>query len=244
MPLARASELDRLLACSGSAWLHRAESRSGIAAAWGTKVHSWAETGQLPAGLDGVALEKRIKASETSRLALWPEDGQREVAMAYNVVRNIATTCTSTEPGYKDRWKAAFDDEWITGTCDYVADVFGDPWVDDLKTGRQVHWKDYEAQQSFYVLAWCMADRGELVQSRSTITHWPRYPVAVKPNRFGTTLDVEYLMLFRGKLQHLRTEILAGRQQPEIGLLFTGDQCKYCPSRGTCPKLSAQEEQN
>lgn len=240
MPLARASYLDRLLACPGGAWLAQADTRGpgAIAAAnWGTAAHAWKETGLYPGGTTGVALKKRVAASGIDRLKLWPVTGVHEVALAYNVVRGNVMMSTSKDAAYNDRWKAAFDDEWVTGSLDFVDDVFGEPWLDDLKTGRLVHYKDYEAQQSFYVMAWCLADKGKLTRSRSTLTHWPRYPLGGLPSRFGVTMEVEYLELFRDKLAQLRKDILA----KDNSLLSTGAQCTYCPSRGACPRLAQLE---
>jgi hypothetical protein len=223
VPLARASQLDRLLACPGSGYLPQIDlrgARAHEAAAWGTMCHRWVETGEI--GHPG--LQKKLDASGASRDALWP-GGSHEVALAYNVLTGEAR---SFQGDGKDEWKAAFDNEWVVGTLDYVDEVFGEPWVDDLKTGRRVTWEAYEAQQTFYALAWSKANYGDRRRTRSTLTHWPRYPLGGLPFRFGKVIEAEELEHFEARLREMRAAILS--QGPRV----VGPQCTYCPSRTNC----------
>lgn len=231
MPFARASELDRLLSCVGSAVLPRQDTRTlGVrkAAEWGTSVHSWLETGIVTSP----GLGERITLSGTNRERLWPR-GLHEITLALNVVTGDARRYYGASEG-RDAWKTDFDDEWITGTLDFVGELFDLPWVDDLKTGRFAAWNDYKAQQSFYVLAWSRYRYEETRESRSTITHWPRYPKHLPPTREGRVLSLDYLGGFAKQLTQLRDDIL--RAQDAGAALNPGKQCVYCPSRSHCPQ--------
>lgn len=176
-------------------------------------------------------------------MALWSE-GLHEVPLAYNVVSTQARALVLPQSdGKKDEWKASFGDEWVVGTADYVGLLLDAPWVDDLKTGRQVHYGDHRFQQGFYALAWTLFQMGKLHQTRSTITHWPRYPVDIKPHRFGTVLEPEFFEEFQTKLRRLREDVMklreleeSGRRESVVARLSDGPQCIYCPSKLACVK--------
>lgn len=245
MPLARASELDRLFACAGSAVLERDAPRPiGPAAQWGNLVHYWAETGgftDLTDPKDRAAVEERVRLAGVDREALWPSGGYREVALALNVTTGESRTLADVSLLERDEWKASFDDHWVVGTADYCGEIMDLPWVDDLKTGRFAAWEDYAAQQTFYALAYTRARYGATHDTRTTITHWPKYPKARPPHRAGRVLDVGALNGFAARLSRLRESILRGREQPENFELDLGRQCLYCPSKGQCPKLKEVE---
>lgn len=244
MPLARASELDRLLSCPGSAVLARVAQPIGDAAIWGNVVHYWAETGgynDLTEPKLRAALEERVALTRVERLALWPSEGYRELGLALNVVSGEAQMLVDGSPEARDEWKAGFGDEWVVGTADYAGELMDYPWVDDLKTGRFAAWDDYEAQQTFYCLAYSRARYGATHETRTTITHWPKYPKARPPHRTGRVLSVGQLNAFAGRLARLRETILAGRADQEHLELDAGPQCLYCPSKGACPKLKELE---
>ena len=254
MPLARASELDRLFSCIGSTYLPQSRDVAGLAAQWGTKVHSWVETGLLPEDRDGELLGRKIDKSGTSRRKLWPEEGDHELAMAYDVLSGTVATCV-VPPGkdkrdYQNEWKSAFDDRWIVGTLDFAMELLGRPWVDDLKTGRSVDWRQYAGQQSMYCLMYTGHKYGEIRDCRSTLTHWPKYPIANPPRRIGSDLSVDYLQGFKHKLVQLRDDILGARSRSGSGgveaqevnkVLSYGAHCRFCPSRAACPKFGQEQ---
>lgn len=258
MPLARASELDRVLACGGSLVLPRSDTRSQrakTAADWGTYVHTWKETGVVVDDDQGQnrafarRLRSKLKASGFKREVVWPREGRHEVTLAFNVVtREVKTppprqdaVSGQARVAYIEAWKAAWGDEWVTGTLDYAMEIADFPWVDDLKTGRFAHPKDYEAQQAFYALAWSIHKYGDILPTRSTITHWPIYPRDGKPVRRGGVFDVAFLKGFHAKLLDLRDRVRHARGGGLLRL-FAGDQCQYCPSSSVCPKLVKEEE--
>lgn len=201
------------------------------------------ETGEFPDGRAGTTLRKKVKESGTSREEFWPR-GLHEIPVAFNVlsskVRAFVLPSSSQE---KDSWKTGFGDEWVTGTIDFVSQLMDTPWVDDLKTGRKVEYFDYRYQQGFYTMVWTLFQMGELVPARSTITHWPKYPIPNKPTRFGTVLEPEFFLELQGRLKQLREDVMrlreleeSGRRESVVVRLSDGPQCKYCPSRLACAK--------
>lgn len=215
--------------------------RAVEAAAFGTLAHHWKETGDPGTGRLATTLKKKIKESGVDRGELWPE-GLHEVPVAYNVLTTEARALVlpvSFEA--KTDWKASFGAEWVVGTLDFCGSLLGGPWVDDLKTGREAHWTSYRAQQTFYLMAWTLFTEHQLVPGRSTITHWPRYPIAKKPLRYGEVLDEGNYLDFQVRLRNLWTEATRLKEIKESGMDVTprlneGEQCVYCPSKLSCTK--------
>lgn len=199
-------------------------------------VHSWMESGEVPSGL-----KKKLEKSGVSRENLWAE-GLFEIPFAYNVITGgVQAMVLPLAREKREGWKASFGDEWITGTADFVGMLMEAPWVDDLKTGRRVEYLDYQAQQMFYALCWTKFQAGKLVECRSTITHWPKYPLDGVPRRFGVVIEPDTFREFEGKLRGLRASVLKLREKAERGLdvvsgLSDGPQCIYCPSKLACVK--------
>lgn len=216
--------------------------RAITAAAYGTAAHAWVETGAPPPGKEGDSVLKKVKVSGISREEFWPPTGLHEVPLAYNVVTGEARGLIYRVSAHdKGAWKAGFGDEWVVGTADYVGLLMEAPWVDDLKTGRLAEWEHYRYQQSLYVLAWTLFTEHDLVTARSTISHWPKYPLPKKPLRFGEVLEPDYLKDFQTRLRNLRTDYLRLVEAKERGMdvssrLKDGPQCMYCPSKTSCTK--------
>lgn len=212
-----------------------------VAAEFGTLVHYWKETGVIQDGRLGLALKKKLKLTEVQRETYWHE-GLHEVPVAYNVVTGKAEALVLPVAKEKrDEWKAAHGDEWITGTADYVGLILDAPWVDDLKTGKNVEYLDHRYQQGFYALCWTLFQMGRLTPARSTITHWPKYPLPKKPLRFGTVLVPEFFEELQVKLAELRNSVRRLRVLKEDGMnlenrLTDGAHCIYCPSKLACAK--------
>jgi hypothetical protein len=216
--------------------------RAVAAAAYGTAAHTWVETGVAPEGKDGDAVLRKVKASGIKREDWWPTTGLHEVPLAYNVVTGESLALVlGLSTADKNAWKMAFGDEWVVGTADYVGVLMEAPWVDDLKTGRNAEWEHHRFQQTLYVLAWNLFATHKLEPTRSTITHWPKYPLPKMPLRFGEVLEPDYLEDFQRKLKNLRTDVLRLREAKEKGMdvhnrLTDGPQCVYCPSKNSCTK--------
>jgi hypothetical protein len=204
-------------------------------------VHSWVETGEIPKGRPGLTLKKKIEATGIQREELWAH-GLHEVPLAYNVNTGEARALVLPVPTEeKNKWKSEFGGEWITGTADYVGVLLELPWVDDLKTGRKVVYGSYRYQQAFYSLVWTLFQMRELTPARSTITHWPKYPINLKPERFGTLLEPEFFLDFQGKLKSLYQGVARLKEKQEQGMTISGylnegEQCTYCPSKLNCER--------
>lgn len=232
------------MACPGSLVLPREEKKSERAkeaAEYGEMVHYWKETGEVVKGRGALTLKKKLESTGANRDTLWL-GGLHEVPLAYNVSTGEAKAMVlPLEKDKRDLWKAAFGDEWVTGTADYVGLLIERPWVDDLKTGRRVDYHDHRYQQAFYSLAWTLFQMGELTECRSTITHWPKYPINQKPRRLGAVLDADFFLDFQGKLRSLRGDVMrmkekTARGETIEGYLSDGPQCVYCPSKLACIK--------
>lgn len=243
MPLCRASELDRLLACNGSLLLPRELSPPGLAAEWGSMAHRWMETGEYDDTPAGKLLRKKVETSGVERHKVWPATGKFEVALSYNVENGKAAWYIppagmpiEQQRKERDAWKSVFDDEWIVGTADYLGELLDNPWVDDLKTGRNAHWGDFRYQQFLYGIAYTSVVYKDLQPVRSTITHWPRYPVARLPNRMGTVIEPDQFKEFAAKLRQLRKEVKAGKIK-----LNVGNHCYFCPSKNNCTEYSLEK---
>ena len=260
----RASSIERALACIGSTVLepgpdHRSASTLE-AAAWGTMVHHWKATGEIRSPGDGYEglcklLLKRLRAAwgdpdgwEAARARLWP-GGVHELSVAVytgHVPQVWSNDCIAEESQDQKKWTDQWSDAWVTGNLDYLGDLLGDPWVDDLKTGR--HPPDpHDPQLAFYALAaWLLKDKPERVVT--SITHWPRSPVGGHPERYWgefTSSDLDFFhrrLIMKGREREgLRLYVLDGGTPSEIDLT-TGSHCKYCPARINCPALAEAHE--
>lgn len=121
--------------------------------------------------------------------------------------------------------------------ADYIGTKLGDPWVDDLKTGRRPSDPgDLQVATAAYALS--RMTGSEAVWG--SITHWPRYPLANGPTRAWHYYDAEELDIVRNKLLTMRTRaysepviLLVNPAKDEWGEPI--EQCKYCKSIKYCP---------
>jgi hypothetical protein len=188
------------------------------------------ETGRYPGGPDGDTLKRKVKASGVSRVKLWPAPGQFEVCYAYNVITAEVASAKGLSKTEADAWKAQFGNEWVTGQADYVSDLFGRIWVEDLKTGRYADFDKHKYQQRFYLLCATVEATGGAADGLNTILHWPKYPLAEPPVRTETRTTVQELVDLVDRLVSLRE---ARAEQPR---LVPGEQCRWCPSAPHCPE--------
>lgn len=235
-PWARASELDRAIMCPGSTHLARVTDSSGEAAKWGTIVHSWKETGEWP---DNSLMYRRrtqaIASSGLSRESLWPStSGTHEVAYALNTQSRICDKYSGPREG-ADAWKASFDDNWITGTADWVGDLLGDAWIDDLKTGREIPSDPWDLWQlRFYALCAVMLTGADT--ARVSLTHWTRYPADAAPRRVWAPA-VTREELLGTTLPLLETARQAAHLSKRSGVadVTPGSHCTWCRAKPNCP---------
>lgn len=248
MPWARASELDRLLACPAAGHLPRLEvvrDSPNYAAQWGTAMHAWKETGEFPETDNArtrKAFEDRLtvlaESEYKTREGLWAPAGTHERAVALALIDGVPVLdeCLAPTAEERDAWKFAKDDHYAVGTCDYDCGLLERWWVDDLKTGREVPTNPLElAQMKFYATYFALREKTSVMVS---LTHWPRSPASAPPKRrFAkkpwTVFDAEE---FVEELEAARKRILRSRSL-KVADARPGSHCNWCPASARCPEL-------
>lgn len=216
----RASASDRTVACPYSLVAPQTlVRRTSASAEYGTAVHRWKETGEIPFGPDGKLLEKKLLLSGADRGILWPMDGEHEVTFAIGLVEPSVVMYGGPRDG-ADSWKASWPLDHLTGTADYVGAV---GWVDDLKTGRRPVIPAESMQLRSYALAgWLSAGRPARYSVMTTITQWPKYPLAAPPVRS------EYALTGFDLEEHLERLRYAVAHTEEANI---GECCTFCDAR-------------
>lgn len=245
MPFARASSLDRLLQCHGSAVMGQADTRSDRAreaADWGTMVHAWKETGEV-VEVGGrknhpALFRRKLERSGVKREVEWPESLgiKHELALAVDPLCEYR----SYEGDNKDAWKNAHNDRWLTGTADGYWLLFDALTVEDLKTGAMVDIEDYRYQLMAYALG-----VSRVIDYRRSINlvlnHWPRYPVMSRPKRTVRVVEPDELLAFEKRLIKLRDDIRRCREDVRNLILRPSEAaCTWCPSRSFCPEYEGR----
>lgn len=240
-----------MLVCPGSLTLPRNDTGSPAAreaAAWGTMVHRWKATGEILAEPEHPQHDKlfryRLHTSGTDRAVWWPGDGKHEVGVAVNTLTGAVDRRTGPGPDI-DAWKASQPDEAVVGTADWVGTFFGEPWVDDLKTGKAEYLVPAGASQQLLLYAYALSGGAPAVWV--SITHWPRYPRDQQPVRTMHRHTRDDLDSFFRRLVSTRNKVLLNRSLPideTIGLDASTRWCVYCPSRAVCPERRKQDNGN
>lgn len=241
MPWARASELDRVVWCTASKILPPSRLISDNvkkAGAWGTFVHYWKETGELLTSSDYFDSFKKtfdkkweIVGSPELRETLWPVNGNHEVAYAYDCETGTVGQYLETN---KEAWKASQPFQYVTGTCDYEGEVEGLVWVDDLKTGAMFDTPaDRSLQLYFYGLCASIFRWGDVQDVVVSITHWPKYPLSIYPDRRWGYLPAKRVKRFQSLLTETYDKM---REKMDImDRVNPGEWCLYCPAGLSCP---------
>lgn len=254
MPWARASQLDRHIACPAASWLPRAdrgtwkqgylvigelsgppapiEERDTSAADWGTAMHA------AKASLES-ASDPWLTMWEPWREKLYPQRlGRHEVAISYDCSTRAIEVYQGVPGEAMDAWKETRGRDCVSGQMDWLGALPTDePWVDDLKTG----WKTPEvitAQTSFYALVAARLAKAD--SCRVSITHWPKK--ADEPTREGLWRQLTMLHLDAFEEQLHRAWLGAiglSKADPDWrGQARPGPHCKYCPSVSVCPRAN------
>lgn len=235
----RASSSDRIVKCPASLVLPRvreANDRRDDAAAYGTLVHHWMETGDADpkwAAKNHVTLLKRkLMASGTKREHWW-QGGVHESTWALN----LRTLDLQKHAGFsqaRDIWKESFDPvEWLTGTIDWSST---DPLAaDDLKTGWCPEVKYNKQLLSYGLFLWLSVQR--VVDRISlSITHWPKYPLTITPVRHSwvaTSIDLEcHLADLQFAMDNRDLEVYDGSGK---------GHCRFCESKKHCNEWRKNE---
>lgn len=235
----RASSSDRIVNCPASLVLPRvrkADKRRDDAAAYGTLVHHWMETGDpYPNWADDrhtALLERKLIASQVKREDWWP-GGVHESTWALNL-RTLDLRKYTGEARGRDAWKETWSPlEWLTGTIDWSNT---NPLsADDLKTGWCPEVRYNKQLLSYGLFLWLDSGRAEdLIQL--SITHWPKYPLDGLPVRHrwvATSVDLEcHLADLQFSANNLDLEVFDGN-----GL----GHCRFCESKKHCNEWSKNE---
>lgn len=244
-----ASRLDRGVLCPASTVIPEAERESGNAAIFGSAWHQVVELGSLQerecrdsvtGAVVRVAWPKWVhkavddklahlpRALEDIRSEWWP-GGAHEVKGQLDGV-NVEDASLIVDGGsYSDSPTS------IRFKIDYVGVKFDEPWVDDLKTGREPTPPDsLQVAAAALVAAQVSGARG----AWTSITWWPRYPKDNEPSRRSHYHDATALENVRKVLKVIREDALSGSPtinpaRDEFGEPI--DQCKWCNSRPNCP---------
>ncbi len=257
MTWSRASELSRAVACPASAHLPRGEDGASAAADWGTSVHAWAETGRWPA--DTAATRRRdaaLRGAGLTREKLWP-GGAHEVTYALATGSRLATRDVFGTRAEREAFTAGLGEEWLSGTADWVGDWFGEPWVEDLKTGKghPIDFAGHRAgetppdggdpwdiwQLRLYAVAEALVTRPSGVWV--SVLWWPRYPADSVPVRIGPRRAdaAEIRGLTLPLLETARLNVIRSRAAP-VADARSGDHCHFCRCKAVCPALQTQED--
>lgn len=255
MPWARASELERHLACPAASNLPRLErgkwepaylmdkdlvfTAPTIAvepedtsfADWGTAMHA------AKAGDDTPPWSEWL---EPHRETLWPARlGRHEQCVAYDCRQDKVILGPSLSSGAskaeRDAWKAAQSVDCVTGESDWWAELpTGEGWVDDLKTG----WAKPDplsAQIMFYASCRLLVAQGDTV--RLSHTWWPRAKEPTEPSREGLwrQLGVGHVEAFLADVRRAWRAAVWAKNHPAYDPR-PGAHCLYCKSASVCSR--------
>lgn len=243
MAWSRASGLDRTLQCPGHLTLpHKRElsERALDAAEYGTMVHRWAETGAISGKKSHVkTFEKKLdilQANGVTRQSLWIPTGYHEVTFSYNCVDGRVGVCWLKGEGALE-FKQQHDDDWITGTADFVFMRDGVCGVNDLKTGMMFDSQPDELSQLYFYLMCWRKYCGAAPESDGilSVTHWPKYPLGALPVEEERIVKGSLMVKFENYLKKVHSEYKKGNSPFELG-----SECEYCPAIQDCP-LQNQE---
>jgi hypothetical protein len=247
----RASATDRELRCPGSLIYQRDDSVPNEGSEWGHLVHNWKATGLVKARAfypnHAALFRRKLEIVNPQRRQYWPDGGTHEVAVAVNCLEPKAEWATGLNEEEIDAWKAQWPDFYITGAIDYLGEILDDPWVDDLKTGKRDSPLDdpprVRSQVWTYALAAYLIKRSAS-QVRTSITWWPRYPVAAEPLALFQSIKANELERWWQHLNKKYTGLVQLRKRPETieAHLKEGPYCFFCPSKHYCPKGKEQDE--
>ena len=246
------SRLDRGVLCPASTVLPEAESEPGNSAIWGSAWHQVVETGalgerecrdQVTGAVVRVEWPRWVVKGVKDKLAhlpralgeiraeYWPEGGAHE-RKGQLEGDDFEVASLIVDGGYTDSPLA------IRTKIDYVGVKFGEPWVDDLKTGREpTDPSSLQVAAAALLAAQVTGAQG----AWTSITWWPRYPKDNEPSRRSHYHDAASLENVRKVLKVIREDALSGSPTINPARDEYGEpveQCKWCGSRPNCPAWS------
>jgi PD-(D/E)XK nuclease superfamily len=259
MPWARASSLDRHIACPAASHLPMYDrgkwspsylnagalftapnvevaDKDNSAAEWGTAMHDAKAN-------NSAAQDPWLGWMDPYREKLWPSRlGEHEVTVAYNCRTRELERFHSEIEDERTAWKLARSVDCIVGSCDWWGQLpTGEPWIDDLKTGWQK--PEVTTPQTLFYLMCRMKGEGAKTWDvgRASISWCPRKALKAgeefqPPTRDGLWRQVTRLELeaFEDELHWAWVRVTGLNPQAK-----PGPHCKYCPSMAVCDKVDA-----
>lgn len=208
----------------------------GTQADWGTNMHA------AKAGLP-VADPLYAELLAPHREKLWPARlGIHEVGVSFDCETRAVDICVGPSSDV-DFWKASRVASSVVGSVDWWGELpTGEPWIDDLKTGK---WEPdiHTEQTAFYLLCrWKGPKFSKWDTARLSVAWIPR-----EENPHEVTELVEppgwpnfrrWKQLGRFALEEFEEEIVAAwhRAKEAEPAMVPGIACEYCPSALVCPR--------
>jgi hypothetical protein len=202
----------------------------GTQADWGTNMH---------AAKAGLPVDHPLYAELLAphREKLWPARlGIHEVGVSFDCETRAVDICVGPSADV-DLWKASRAASTVVGSVDWWAELpTGEPWIDDLKTGKWDPETDTEQTRFYLLCRWKGPKFRKWDTARLSVTHIPR-----EENPFDVT-EVEpvraWKQLGRFALEEFEEEIVAAwhRAKEAEPRPVPGIQCEYCPSALVCTK--------
>jgi hypothetical protein len=253
---ATASKMDRAVLCPASTVIPEVESEPGNSAIWGSAWHQVVELGALgerecrdkvTGAVVKVEWPRWVVKGVSDKLAnlpralgdirgeFWPGNGTHETkGLIDGDEFEVASLLVDGGP-YPIREGS------IRAKVDYIGEKLGEPWVDDLKTGREPTPAD---SLQIGVAALIVAQVTGAQGVWGSVTHWPRYPKSNEPEREWQYYDAEALSNVRKVLKVIRGDALSPFPTINPARDEWGEpvgQCKWCGSRPNCPAWKGQE---
>lgn len=259
MPWARASSLDRHIACPAAShlpmvdrgvWrpgylskgaelfspLPEPDLRDDSAAQWGTEMHA-AKAGEP------TAQDPWLVWMNPHRERLWPRRlGEHEVSVSYDCRTKSVELFRSASEDERTRWKMSRGPDCVVGTPDWWAVLpTGEPWVDDLKTG----WRqpDVVTPQMLFALMARMKepDVAGWNTGRVSITWCPRAQVPEGEEPPPPTREGLWRQLSKAVVDAFEEELHWAWVRACVTpnpIARPGGHCLYCPSLQVCDKAN------
>ena len=222
-----ASQLKTALVCPASLILPRSNKayseNASKAADFGTKGHTYIETGEILPGMEAWA-------AKGDRNKLYPAKGHHEVVGWYDPIsKECGLKFPPADPKLRrHRDYAGIPEHCIVGTIDYHTELkSGKWWIDDLKTGAKLFLPEPDSEQMYFgAMVLNTVKRQPVI---STITWWPQYPLDQLPDRQKVEFQDKHLLVFRDKLDKMYDLYVK-----KVNTQKRNSGCLFCKSAGSC----------
>lgn len=199
------------------------------AAEFGTKAHTYIETGVILPGMEDWA-------AKADRARLYPEKGFHESIGWYNPETEEFGLKFVEPENRKHRDYAWLPESAIPGTLDYICPLKdGRWWVDDLKTGAGMFLPGPDSAQMLFAAT--VLSHVYACEVISSITWIPRYPKDQQPERKKVTITRKFAAEYKVKLDALYADHLLEKRRRLAGgrlRMIENEGCRFCKSAGDC----------